>query len=232
MNNHIDITFDFETCATTANAAVMQVAAVAWDRYDDNCPFNLEHDRDVSFNEHIDLRTCVVDGFDFEQQTTTWWSQRSEVAKQAVTDGKPEPVEEVFARFTNWMEEVMHHNDAASICLWCQGMDFDGAILRNVCKKYDLLLPCKYQQFRDCRTVILEAATIKASRSLTGEDTAARGITLPEQILANDRNAYALFKPLPDKYARGREAHDALYDAIRSSWNTWQALRWMRGLTD
>ena len=42
--------------------------------------------------------------------------------------------------------------------------------------------------------------------------------------------AYDLYAPLPKKYARGREAHDALYDAMRSSWYTWQALKWLRQL--
>jgi hypothetical protein len=38
-----------------------------------------------------------------------------------------------------------------------------------------------------------------------------------------------MFDPLPEAYAEGSEAHDALYDAYMSSWNTWQALRWLRG---
>ena len=60
--NHIDITFDMETCATTANAAVMQVAAVAWNRAAKENPFFwCEIHTLATFNEHIDLRSCVVD---------------------------------------------------------------------------------------------------------------------------------------------------------------------------
>lgn len=221
MKNHIDITFDLETAATTPNAAVMQVAAVAWMRDAESCPFDLGPDCDVIFNGHVDLRTCVVDGFDFDQQTVAWWSRRSDAAKRAVTAGLPEPVNEVFADFINWINEVMKIMNAKSVCLWCQGMDFDAAILRNVCKKYDLQQPFPYQQFRDCRTIILEAAI--AHSQVCGDSIA----TKQEEILLNPARAYDLFDPLPDEYANAREAHDALYDALRSSWNTWQALKWL-----
>lgn len=60
-------------------------------------------------------------------------------------------------------------------------------------------------------------------------ETCANGIATPDQILSNPSLAYKLFDPLPDRYSAGGDAHDALYDATRSSWNTWQALRWMKG---
>lgn len=208
---HIDVTMDLETVATTANAAVMQVAAVTWLRDAESNPFcgNVTGNYDYSFNEYIDLRSCVVDGFDFDQQTVAWWSRQNEAAKRAVCNGLPEPVEEVFCRFIHWLEFVMKDTGAESICLWCQGMDFDASILRNICAKYDLQLPFRHQQFRDCRTIIIEAAL---ARSTDRQD-----------ILANPSRAYDLYMPLPDHYAG--EVHDALYDAVRSSWNTWQALR-------
>lgn len=209
---------DLETVATTANAAVMQVAAVAWMRDAERDPFyrnvdiDLSEDYDNPFNEYIDLRSCVVDGFDFDQKTVAWWSRQKAEAKQAVCEGLPEPVEEVFCRFIHWLESVMKDTGAESICLWCQGMDFDGAILRNICTKYDLQLPFKYQQFRDCRTIIIEAAVACCHSDR-------------QQILTDPSKAYDFYEPLPDEYCHGKVAHDALYDAVRSTWNTWQALR-------
>lgn len=227
MNNHIDITFDLETCAVTANAAVMQVAAVAWNRDAESNPFVSDGFPvgGFTFNEHIDLRTCVVDGFDFDPQTVAWWSRQSNAAKQAVCDDLAEPIRDVFANFVEWLGGVKKDAQADTLFLWCQGMDFDGAILRNICHKYDLQLPCKCQQFRDCRTVILEAALVRAEKA--GVEHSAT-LPTPEAILADDRKAYDLYPPLPDEYAAGREAHDALYDAMRSSWNTWQAIKWMK----
>lgn len=226
---HIDITFDLETCATTANAAVMQVAAVPWDRTAKESPFSVQYGEVtvdypyyVSFNEHIDLRSCVVDGFDFDMATVKWWADQSDKAKKAVADGLAEPIEEVFIRFIEWMESMKRETKAESVCLWCQGMDFDGAILRNICKKYDLELPIRYQQFRDARTVILETAVAWVTRDKTLVKDGK--LLTPEDILKKPCLAYGLYKPLPPEYGDKSEAHDAMFDCLQTSWNVWQAL--------
>lgn len=224
---HLDITIDFETCAMTANAAVMQVAMVPWLRDNDADPFSFD-DMDI-YEGCVDLRTCVVDGFDFDPETIKWWSERNLKAKEAVTNGEPKAVEDVLIGMLNYIRELKEKHALTSIFVWCQGMDFDIAILRNLCRKYGVKLEedIPHTSFRDCRTVILEAALIEAIRSLNGKSTRANGIILPEQILAGSYDVYKMFDPLPERYSAGSEAHDALYDALRSSWNTWQALKWL-----
>ena len=221
---HLDITIDFETCAMTANAAVMQVAMVPWLRDNDADPFSFD-DMDI-YEGCVDLRTCVVDGFDFDPETIKWWSERNLKAKEAVTKGEPKAVDDVLIGMLNYIRELKEKHALTSIFVWCQGMDFDIAILRNLCRKYGVELEedIPHTSFRDCRTVILEAALIEASRSLNGKSN---GIILPEQILAGSYDVYKMFDPLPERYSAGSEAHDALYDALRSSWNTWQALKWL-----
>lgn len=224
---HLDITIDFETCAMTANAAVMQVAMVPWLRDNDADPFSFDN-MDI-YEGCVDLRTCVVDGFDFDPETIKWWSERNLKAKEAVTKGEPKAVDDVLIGMLNYIRELKEKHALTSIFVWCQGMDFDIAILRNLCRKYGVKLEenIPHTSFRDCRTVILEAALIEASRSLNGKSTRANGIILPEQILAGSYDVYKMFDPLPERYSAGSEAHDALYDALRSSWNTWQALKWL-----
>lgn len=235
---HIDITFDLETCATTANAAVMQVAAVAWDRHAKNNPFavlnggvTVEYPHFVVFfNEHVDLRSCVVDGFDFDPATVQWWARQSDAAKEAVTRGLAEPIREVFERFVLWIQQTMRDANADSVCLWCQGMDFDGAILRNICHKYGIELPFRYQQFRDCRSIILEAAASHAATGIVCNND--EHTVYAEDILKTPCKAYDLYEPLPEEYGSKDRVHDAMYDCIRSSWNTWQALRWTQATPD
>lgn len=224
---HLDITIDFETCAMTANAAVMQVAMVPWLRDNDADPFSFD-DMDI-YEGCVDLRTCVVDGFDFDPETIKWWSERNLKAKEAVTKGEPKAVNDVLIGMLNYIRELKEKHALTSIFVWCQGMDFDIAILRNLCRKYGVKLEedIPHTSFRDCRTVILEAALIEASRSLNGKSTRANGIILHEQILAGSYDVYKMFDPLPERYSAGSEAHDALYDALCSSWNTWQALKWL-----
>ncbi len=232
---HLDITIDFETCAMTANAAVMQVAMVPWLRDNDADPFQFDerYPSELGYLDiyvgNVDLRTCVVDGFDFDEKTIKWWSERNLKAKEAVTKGEPEAVDNMLIGMLNHIRKLKEKYGLITIFLWCQGMDFDIAILRNLCRKYGVNLEedIPHTSFRDCRTVILEAALREACRSLNGKSTRANGIILPEQILAGSYDVYKMFAPLPDGYAAGSDAHDALYDALRSSWNTWQALKWL-----
>lgn len=225
MKNHLDFTIDFETTALTANAAVMQVAVVPWFRDNVTDPFFNECDEGI-FVGHVDLRSCIVEGFDFDPDTIKWWSEKSEAAKSAVTDGFPEPITDVLIAMLDYIRNFVDRRELNSMCLWCQGADMDIAILRNICHKYDVDLESivPYTSFRDCRTVILEAAMTDIDDQRTFND----GVEVtPKSIMLNPSLAYGCYRPLPDLYANGSEAHDAVYDAVRSSWFTWQALKRM-----
>lgn len=226
MEEHLDFTVDFETCSLSANAAVMQVAIVPWLRDNVADPFCNESDVEP-FVAHIDLRSCVVDGFDFDMETVLWWSRQSAVAKKAVTDGYCEPVSDVVVSMLDYIRGIVKKFNLQSICLWAHGMDVDIAILRNLCQKYDVRLEdtVKHTQFRDCRTIILEAVLKEARKSLEGESASARGTILPSGVLKGSYEAYNVLEPLPARYAGDGAAHDALFDAMRSSWYTWQALK-------
>lgn len=237
MEKHLDFTIDFETCSLSANAAVMQVAVVPWLRDDDQDPFCNVHV--VPYEGHVDLRTCVVDGFDFDPSTIKWWSERSDAAKYAVCKGNAEPIVQVLANFFSGIQDITGRLHLQSICLWCQGPDVDIAILRNLCRKYgvDLEKNIPHTSFRDCRTIILEGALVRADQlRMMKKTNIAAGVDVPSadvpeawEIFANPSLAYGFYDPLPDKHAEDSEAHDALYDARRSSWLTWQALRWLNG---
>ena len=222
---HLDITIDFETCGLTASSAPMMVALVPWNRFAGEDPF-LSNDDIEPLVMYVDLRTCVVDGFDFDPKTLRWWSHQSKAARDAVTHGFAEPVQDVIVGVVNYLRSLMWSFHLDSICLWSQG-ELDIAMLRYMATKYDIDLDdvILHTQFRDARTVILEAALIEARRSIEGKSTRANGIVTSNQILAGSYNVYKMFGPLPARYTNNSEAHDALYDAIRTSWNTWQALR-------
>lgn len=223
MKNHIDITFDLETVATTVNAAVMQVAAVVWLRDAVSDPFDIKHVCDPVFDGHVDLRSCVVEGYDFSPETLKWWSVQSEQAKKAVCEGLAEPIEDVFRGFVQWIKEIKEEFNSDTLSLWCQGMDFDAAILRNTCRRYDIPLDdvVDYRDFRDCRTIICEAGRTRLS---------AQGVTavsLSQGGTSSQPSVYDVYEPLPSRYAQYGALHDALYDAALSSWRTWQALHWL-----
>lgn len=250
MEKHLDFTIDFETCSLSANAAPMQVAVVPWRRDANEDPFAVDDGFVVApevaeawpnpFVGYVDLRSCVVDGFEFDRETIKWWEHRSAAAKKAVTEGLPEPITDVLINVLDYIRDIVAQYQLESICLWCQGEDVDIAILRSLCRRYDIDLEdtIPHTSFRDCRTLILEAALLQAKRIRMHDIARARDIILdgspvpytapsPAEIIATPSKAYDLYDPLPEGYANGSDAHDALYDATRSSWNTWQALKWL-----
>lgn len=237
---HLDFTIDFETCALSANAAVMQVAIVPWRREAQDDPFAVADDLGEvtedeaarwpdTYEAYVDLRSCVVEGMDFDPETISWWSRQSDEAKHAVCQGLAEPIADVTVGILDYLRDIVAQYRFDSICLWAHG-DTDISQLRSLCRRFDIDLEdiVPHTSFRDCRTVILEAALTEAERSMAGKSTRANGIALPHQIQSDPSLAYEIFPPLPSHYAEGRCQHDALYDAIRSTWYTWQALKTLR----
>lgn len=151
----LDICFDLETCSRSANAAVVSIAATVFDRYGEK-PF--PEIRHATFQKSVDLRWCLIDGFDFDPQTCKWWSEQSSEAKGSLVDGEPEPLESAVLMFFAWINEqkCMNKIDGNNVRLWCQGTDFDAAILRTICRKYDIKMPFSYYDFRDARTFVKE----------------------------------------------------------------------------
>lgn len=224
---HLDFTIDFETCSLSSDAAIMQVAVVPWLRDADVEPFMSKADADP-FVSYVDLRSCVVEGMDFDPKTVSWWNRQSDDAKRAVCRDLPEPIADVLVGVFDFIRRLVKEHSLDSICLWAHGMDVDLAILRSLCRRFDIDLEdiVPHTSFRDCRTVILEAALIEAERSMAGNSTRANGIALPHQIQTDPTLAYKIFDPLPSQYDGIQ--HDAIYDATRSSWYTWQALKTLR----
>ena len=217
---HLDITFDFETCSTAPDAAPMQLAAVAWSRRVKDNPF-LED----TFCVGVDLRTCVVAGFSFDQDTIDFWSRQNNTAKSCVLADEPLPVNDAFRKFFDWVDDVKKKYEAETVCLWCQGQDFDFPILKTIARKFFMTLPIPQHYFRDCRTFVLETALM-----VTDGENAKR---LPDyirpsgshdDILRKPMLAYDLFPKIPAELLEGRAQHDGLYDCLRSTWSVWQCM--------
>jgi len=236
---HLDFTIDFETCALSADAAIMQVAVIPWLRDAQDDPFVLDDTGEATeeaasawpdpYEAYVDLRSCVVEGMNFDPATIDWWSRQSDEAKHAVCQGLAEPIADVTVGILDYLRDTVKQYRLDSICLWAHG-DTDISQLRSLCRRFDINLEdtVPHTSFRDCRTVILEAALTEAERSMTGKSTRANGIALPHQVQVDPSLAYDLFPTLPSRYAEGRCLHDANYDAIRSTWYTWQALKTLR----
>ena len=95
MDRHLDITFDLETASLSSHAAILQIAAVAWDRFAEDADHmfvtkpECAYAREAADTEHFcvstDLNSQFVEGlWDFSQSTSEWWRGQSDAAKHAV----------------------------------------------------------------------------------------------------------------------------------------------------
>ena len=223
----IDITVDFETCSLSPTAAIMSVGAVVWKRYDTENPFFEKSDgllRYPTFSANVDLRSCFVKGFTFDQKTAEWWSQQSEEAKQALLDDDDGdnpclPIDVVITDLLGWIkDEVLATLGDAELCLWAQGTDFDIAILRYACYKLGIKFTIKHTQFRDHRTYYLEGARL---------------LWLLNDALGHEKVPFSVdwaYKQTQDyqDIADDGAAHDPIFDCKRSIYSAWQMMKRMR----
>ena len=210
----LNITFDLETCALCPTAAVMSIGAVVWNDKAEDTPFALDDgfEKGVSFYRHVDLRSSFLDGFAFDKKTSEWWSSQDDKVKKAVLDyddNPLEPIDCVVDDFFCFIQDTKKEVSAKEIKLWSQGADFDIAILRNICDKYNMEIPVNYRNFRDHRTFFMEGARLLCDKSGAEFD--------PER-------AYLLV----DQYEGDGEAHDPIFDCKKSIYSTWQMMKHLR----
>ena len=210
----INITFDLETCALCPTAAVMSIGAVAWNADTEDNPFTEGFSGDYSFYRHVDLRSSFTDGFTFDKKTSDWWQTQNDDAKRALLeyDEMPlRPIKSVIKDFFSFITSVQAETSAKEVKLWSQGSDFDIAILRNICGKYDIEIPVSHKNFRDHRTFFMEGAKIICDKA---------GVELDSKM------AYQLV----DEYDGPGEPHHPIYDCKRSIYSTWQMKKHLKSL--
>lgn len=221
---HIDITFDFETVSTAPDAAPMSLGAIVWLRDTElELPFTED-----SFSAGIDLRSCVVKGFSFDQDTIAWWSRQNETAKYSVTKGECLAVADVFCKFFDWVEKMQQKYGADTVCLWCQGQDFDFPILKTIARKFSMAVPVHQHYFRDCRTFVLETAALLTDRDPHKYKLSDGSTLTPDGIMAKPMRAYDIIPKIKDEILEGRSQHDALYDCLRSTWSVWNCMKLLK----
>ena len=119
----------------------------------------------------------------------------------------------------------MHH--AGTVCLWCQGQDFDFPILKTIARKFNLKMPVHQHYFRDCRTYVLETIMMLLDKGNRTDETRSVHLTL-DDVLEKPMRAYDLIPKIKSDWLDGRTQHDALYDCLRSTWSVWQCMKMLK----
>ena len=138
----IHIMADIESLDVIPTAVIISIGAVTISGLSES--FYLEVDR------HSQTTRTV------SQATLTWWAMQSNMP----TGGSS--IISSLCAFSDWIKSF-----GREPIIWCKGTDFDVAILTNAYKQYDIPVPWKYNNIRDCRTVfkVANIVPIKASHN-------------------------------------------------------------------
>lgn len=134
---------DLETLSTRKDAAIIQIAARAFDPNDASVP-------GLAFCMFI---SNPVDSGHVDSRTIAWWLQQKPAARigKAMQD---EGVSLAFAltEFARWLRDLQSHNDE-DLCLWSHGAAFDIAILAQAYATHGIEQPWSYRAEFDTRTL-------------------------------------------------------------------------------
>lgn len=168
MKKYQDVILDTETLSKRPFAALIQIAAK---------PFNLDGSEVTqadgtplthpSFSVDIDATSCAMYGMDFEQDTVEWWSKNKPANDYFKDVHYVQQIRYALSDFVGQMEEWCRATGADELIVWCQGTDFDIAIMREAFRRVfgsEDKLPWKFKNVRDARTYFLEAARIFAPK--------------------------------------------------------------------
>lgn len=147
------IMVDIETLSTAVNAAVLSIGAVEFDPMSGKIEREFYHEIDLSdqTNRHIDA------------STVQWWAKQCLVNVDNIAflaknnrekDAAVYVLHELGAFINGGTEYAMTRVEGyEKIALWACDPDFDIAILADLYKEHNLILPWKYSEPKSVRTV-------------------------------------------------------------------------------
>lgn len=157
MTKIINIALDLETLSRRANAAIIGIAAKTF------CLGENKVKDGASFFRGVDATSCAMLGFDIDPATVEWWAHKPEKVKEQFAYNRP--IQWVLNELFNFVNKVKADNNAGIVHVWCQGTDFDIAVIRNAFvaannDRAEDTIPWKYADVRDSRTFIFEGVRL------------------------------------------------------------------------
>lgn len=133
MNNTPHVMVDLETLASSNNAVIVSIGAVAFNP--DTGEINPE-----TFYITVDGESCQQVGMQISAKTVMWWLEQSTEARAALKGGVP--LRDALTAFRQWSMRTA----GPELSLWGNGATFDNIILRNAYSALGQYVPWKYNK--------------------------------------------------------------------------------------
>lgn len=142
MGKRVDVMVDIETLGKGSDAAIFQIAAVAFDI--ETGKHKSKFNKIANIEEETHLR---VDG-----STLKWWlNTDKELLTNLLNKGKGS-CEDLLTDFYHWLKA--QSNDQKDIHLWGNGIMFDNKMIQHQLEEAYLDYPIYYKNDRDVRTIV------------------------------------------------------------------------------
>ncbi|HEY3815452.1 MAG TPA: 3'-5' exonuclease [Caulobacteraceae bacterium] len=116
-----DVMVDLETLGNSAGCVVISIGAVAFD------PATGEIDD--GFYTSVNVRSSIVHGLRFDQDTLNWWDKQSAEAREALTAAYKADSPRIVAALGATGAYLRRWGGADRVRVWGNGSDFDNSIL-------------------------------------------------------------------------------------------------------
>lgn len=159
IKNFGNIMVDLETLSTYTNAAIIEIAAIE---------FNKETGEigDI-FHQCVDVNDWAENNRHIEGRTLLWWMEQDKelLSKYKERNGKLHTVLQRFRKF--YQEHSLNSNNEETV-LWGNGSTMDITILQSAYEYFKEPTPWKYWAVNDVRTIVNLNPEIKKNCTFEG----------------------------------------------------------------
>ncbi|MGO3930827.1 3'-5' exonuclease [Rhodopseudomonas pseudopalustris] len=127
---------DLETFGTRPGCVIRSIGAVQ---------FDLDGNTGATFYRNISKQSCLDVGLVVDPATERWWAEQAPAAQRALSNDQ-RPLREVAEEFRAWFT-------ANAEFAWGHGASFDPPLWEAACVAAKALVPWKFWNVRDTRTV-------------------------------------------------------------------------------
>jgi hypothetical protein len=133
------IMVDNETLGTVADAVIMSLGAIKFDLDSDAIDDNGFY-ASISIDSNLEAKRRT------QEDTLIWWMKQT-VAAQGVFHESKDTLVNALTDFADWIGD-----DAANVCMWSNGADFDLPMLQHAYVQHGMEVPWKFWNNRCFRT--------------------------------------------------------------------------------
>ena len=151
QRKYTDIMIDIETLDTRPTAVILSIAALAFDRSEEDpflIPFNIQID---SLDQAASYQRTI------DPATEMWWEQQSDEVKDATFNGQI-TLRHALHKLTFF---IRNNADIDTVRIWAKSPSFDLVILKNALDYFQYNTPWQYTNERDVRTYIADRPEAK-----------------------------------------------------------------------